>query len=126
MSAAALEASLGAIRQAGSVYGVVFAKGHDLLLHDTPYEQQKVAELASTVDDIIYYFEQEKRQPDQLVFGYDGGNLLIMISGDHRLVVFHHQADEVDFVAMASRAFLKDYLMSALASEWLAPVPVAS
>lgn len=118
MSSAALEASLGAIRQAGSVYGVVLAKGHDVLAHDTPYPIEKVDELASTVDDIVYYFEQEKRRPDELVFGYDGGNLLVMISGDYRFVVFHHQADEVDFVAMASRAYLKDFLMSALAREW--------
>lgn len=119
MSAAGLEASLGTIRQAGSVYGVVLAKGHDLLAHDTPYPPEKVAELASTVDDIVYYFEQEKRRPDELAFGYDGGNLLVMISGEYRFVVFHHQADEVDIVAMASRAYLKDFVMSALAREWV-------
>lgn len=122
--------ALSAIRHAGSVYGVILTRGHDLLFQDTPLPADRVAELATTLDDIVYYFEQEKRSPDQLVFGYDGGNLLILLLGDFRMVVFHHQADEVDFVARASRAFLKDHAMDLLAHEWAAgsgsaPVPAA-
>ena len=110
--------ALGAIRHAGSVYGLILTRWQDLLFQDTPYAPSKVAELASTLDDIVYYFEQEQRAPDQLVFGYDGGHLLILLLGEFRMVVFHHQAEEVDFVARAGRAFLKDYAMDLLAHEW--------
>jgi hypothetical protein len=110
--------ALGAIRHAGSVYGLILTRGHELLFHDTPFPEKCISELAATLDDIVYYFQQEKRCPDQLVFGYDGGHLLILLLGDFRMVVFHHQADEVDFVARASRAFLKDHTMDLLAHEW--------
>jgi len=104
--------AIGGIRHAGSVYGFILAHGHDVLFHETPFSEIRIRELAAALDDIVYYFEQEKRRPDQLAFGYDGGNLLILLLEDFRLVVFHHLADEVDFIARASRAFLKDHLMS--------------
>jgi hypothetical protein len=55
-----------------------------------------------------------------LVFGYDGGHLLILLLGEFRMVVLHHQADEVDFVARAGRAFLKDYAMDLVVAEFAA------
>jgi hypothetical protein len=39
------------------------------------------------------------------------------------MVVFHHQGDEVDFVARASRAFLKDHAMDLLTQEWSRTLP---
>lgn len=112
--------ALGAIRHAGSVYGLILTRGHDLLFQDTPYPEGKARELAATLDDIDYFFDQERRAPDQLVFGYDGGHLLILLLGEFRMVVFHHQAEEVDFVARAGRAFLKDYAMDLVAREFAA------
>lgn len=120
MTPQTFSSALSAIRHAGSVYGLILTRGHDLIFQDTPFPVERVAELAATLDDIVYYFEQEKRCPDQLVFGYDGGHLLILLLGEFRMVVFHHQADEVDFVARASRAFLKDHAMDLLAHEWTA------
>ncbi len=67
-----------------------------------------------------FLFAQEQRTPDQLVFGYDGGHLLILLLGEFRMVVLHHQADEVDFVARAGRAFLKDYAMDLVVAEFAA------
>jgi hypothetical protein len=110
--------ALGAIRHAGSVYGLILTRGHDLLFQDTPYPEEKVRELAGTLDDIDFFFAQEQRTPDQLVFGYDGGHLLILLLGEFRMVVLHHQAEEVDFVARAGRAFLKDYAMDLVVAEF--------
>lgn len=106
--------ALGALRQAGSVYGILLMREKELLYHDSPYLESQAVDLVSTLDDIAYYFEQEKRAPDQLSFGYDGGNLLILMLGPFRIVVFHHQFDEVDAVARAARAFLKDHAMGLL------------
>lgn len=108
-------ASLGALRNAGSVCGVVLARGHDLLFRDSPYPESKLVEMAGTLDDIVYYFEQERRAPDLLAFGYDVGQLLILLSGEFRLVVFYGLAEEIDFVARAARSFLKDFVMGQVA-----------
>jgi hypothetical protein len=121
--------ALSALRHTGSVFGLLLTKGHDVIYQDSGLPEAKIAELASILDDIAYYFEQEKRSPDQLAFGYDGGNLLLQLRGDLRMVVFHHQTDEVDFLAGASAAFLKDYEMGVLLSGWAgertaAPEPV--
>ncbi len=111
-------AALGALRHAGSVYGLVLTRRAEVLYHDAPCGEAKARELAATLDDIAYYFEQERRAPDQLVFGYDGGNLLILLLGEFRMVVFHREGDEVDFVARAGRAFLKDHAMDLLVHEF--------
>jgi len=110
--------ALGAIRHAGSVYGLILTRRQELLFHDTPFPEEKARELAATLDDIDFFFSQEQRSPDQLVFGYDGGNLLILLLGAFRMVVLHHQADEVDYVARAGWAFLKDYAMDLVVSEF--------
>ncbi len=119
MSPQNFSSALGAIRHAGSVFGVLLTRGHEVIYQDTTIPDSRVAELVSILDDIGYYFEQEKRNPDQLSFGYDGGNLLLQLRGDLRMVVFHHQADEVDDVAKASAAFLKDYGMNTLVESWV-------
>ena len=51
------------------------------------------------IDDIVYYFAQENRVPYQLAFRYDGGNLVILFKEAHRMVVLHHDANEVDRIA---------------------------
>lgn len=112
-------ATLGALRSAGAVYGLVLARRHEILYHDAPCGEARARELATTLDDIACYFEQERRSPDQLVFGYDGGNLLILLLGEFRMIVFHREAGEVDFVARAGRAFLKDYAMDLRVHEFV-------
>lgn len=116
-------AELAAIRHAGSVHGLVLMRGREILFQDSPYTGTRVNELAATLDDIAHYFEQEKRTPDQLVFGYDDGHLLILLSWDYRLVVFHYEGEEVDFVARAARSFLKDYAMDSLARQFAGALP---
>lgn len=108
-------ASLGAIRQAGSVYGLIFSRGQELLFRDAPYPEGRTKEIVTIMDDIARYFEQERRGPDQFVFGYDGGNFLLLLIDEFRLAVLHRQPEEADFVARVARAFLKDYAMGQLA-----------
>ncbi len=115
MSPQTLTATLGALRKAGSVIGVVFAKDTEILYNDAPFVPERMNELVGVLDDIAFYFEQEKKDPDQLAFGYDGGNLAIVLDGSYRILVLHAVADEVDFIAKAARSFLKDYQMSIFA-----------
>lgn len=117
MIPASLQNSLRALRQAGSVFGVVLARQNLPIFEDTALSGEKIAEVLATLDDICRFFEQEKRHPDQLVFGYDGGSLLVLLSGPFRLVVFFHLADEIDFVGRTARALFKDFEMAALVSE---------
>jgi len=126
MSPQNFTSAIGALRNSGSVFGVLLTRGNELIYQETPVSGPRLGELVTILDDIAYYFEQEKRSPDQLSFGYDGGNILLQLRDDLRLVIFHHQSDEVDRVAEASAAFLKDYLMSDLVEKWVAtrPVPV--
>jgi hypothetical protein len=124
MSPQNFASALGALRHSGSVFGVLVTRGQDLIYQDTTIPEPRLSELATILDDIAYYFEQEKRSPDQLSFGYDGGNILLQLRGDLRLIVFHHRTEEIDQIAMASAAFLKDYGMSTLVGKWVATKPV--
>lgn len=118
MTGTLLASALGALRNSGSVFGLLLTRGHEVIFRDVELPDGRVTELASILDDIAYYFEQEKRSPDQLSFGYDGGNLLLQLRGELRMVIFHHQPDEVDEIAGASAAFLKDYEMGLLVNGW--------
>jgi hypothetical protein len=116
--------ALDALMHSGSVFGVFLTRGHDLIYQDTTFPESRISELVTILDDIAYYFEQAGRRPDQLSFGYDGGNILILLRDDLRLVLLHHQSDEIDHVAKASTAFLKDYGMSTLVGKWAVTKPV--
>lgn len=112
-----IDRPLAALRGAGTVFGVLFFKGVDVVFNETPFSADRIVELAQTLDDISFYFVNEGRDIDQMSFGFDGGNMLIVSDQDCRIVVMHSITDEVDFVAKASRAFLIDYQMGIFASE---------
>ncbi|MDF2375111.1 MAG: hypothetical protein P1U81_02645 [Verrucomicrobiales bacterium] len=118
MSPESLIATLGSMRQAGSVFGVLFSKDTEEIFSDLAYSPERVEAMVSVLDDIVAYFNQEGRSPEILSFCYDGGNLLLVLSKGHRLVVLHHHADEVDFIAKAAGAFLKDYFTGQSVQEW--------
>ncbi|MEM6278411.1 MAG: hypothetical protein AAF491_05850 [Verrucomicrobiota bacterium] len=111
-------ATLGAMRQAGSVFGVLFSKGTEEIFSDLAYTPDRIEAMVAVLDDIVAYFDQEGRQPEVLSFCYDGGNLLLVLARGHRLVVLHHHADEADFIAKAAGAFLKDYFTSLAVEDW--------
>ncbi|MEM1440846.1 MAG: hypothetical protein AAGF67_00790 [Verrucomicrobiota bacterium] len=118
MTPETIMATLGALRQAGSVFGVLFSKGTEEIFSDLAYTPDRVEAMVAVLDDIVAYFDQEGRQPEVLSFCYDGGNLLLMLSREHRLIVLHHNADEADFIAKAAGAFLKDYFTSLAVQDW--------
>lgn len=120
MSPETIAANLGALRHAGSVEGLVLLRGPELLFHDLPSGDRGAGKLAATLQEIALYFEQEKRQPDQLSFGYAEGQLLVLLFGEFRLAIQHREAAEVDSVARAARAFLKDCVMNATVREFAA------
>ena len=107
-----LSSSLGGLKTTGSVFGVFLSNGERILFQDAPFSDVRIAELATTLDDIALYFVQEGRSPDQLSFGFDGGNLLVFIEGSHRLAIFFHHATEVDLLAEFARAFMRDFSCS--------------
>jgi hypothetical protein len=120
MSPQSFEAALGAIRQSGSVFGVILAQGNGVIYEDTTIPASRVAGLVALLDDIANYFRQDGRRPDQLSFGYDGGNVFLQMQGEFRLVILHHQVAEVDAVANTCAALLKDYAMNVLVEAWVA------
>lgn len=103
-------ATLKALKKVASVYGVMLQREHDIIFSDLSFDTEKVKKLSGVVDDIVYYYAQEKRVPDQLAFRYDGGNLVILFKEAHRMVILHHDANEVDRITSAAAAFFRDYL----------------
>ena len=63
MSPQAIASSLESLRNAGSVFGLILANGQEVIFGDTSLTPEGVQELAITLDDIAYYFTQEKRNP---------------------------------------------------------------
>lgn len=121
MNPKTLSSTLSALKKNGSVFGVFLSNGNQILFQESPFSETRIAGLATTLDDIALYFVQENRTPDQLSFGYDGGNLLVLIEGEHRLAVFFHHAGEVDLLAEFARAFMKDFVSSVLVEGFEAP-----
>ncbi|MAS93244.1 MAG: hypothetical protein CMO55_08615 [Verrucomicrobiales bacterium] len=117
MNPETLSSNLGALRNLGSVFGIIFTRGTETLFNAAEFSLERTQEVVSTLDDISFYFENEGRLPDQLSFGYDGANLLLLLAEDFRLVVLYHNAGEVDDLATAARAFLKDYVASQIARQ---------
>jgi|GEM_PF-720133 len=117
MNPQTLTSTLSSLRKAGSIFGVIFSRQSEVLFSDAPFVPDRVADMARVLDDIAFYFQKDNRNADQLAFGYDGGNLLIVFDELFRLIVLHSIQDEVDFVAKAARAFIKDYQMSLFAQD---------
>ena len=111
MNPQTIQSTLASLRKAGSIFGVLFCQDGETLFSDLAYTPERVTEFTAILDDIGYYFDQEGREPDALAFSYDGGNLVTLMQDGLRLVVLHHDADEVDFIASAGGAFIKDYQM---------------
>jgi hypothetical protein len=110
MTPEARTATLDALKKAGSIYGVMLQRSHDVIFSDLPFENDKVKGLSDVIDDIVYFYAQESRGPDQLAFRYDGGNLVILFKEDHRMVVLHRSADEADSISESATSFFCDYL----------------
>lgn len=117
MSPESLNSTLAALRKAGSVFGVLFSRGHEELFSDLAYSPERIADLSQVLNDIVSYFEQEGRNPEFLSFGYDGGNVILILRNGYRLVVLHHHADEADFILTAGGAFLTDFFTGKAAEQ---------
>jgi hypothetical protein len=118
MNPETIQSTLASLRKAGSIFGVLFIQDGETLFSDLAYTRDRVTEFTEILDDIGYYFDQERREPDTLAFSYDGGNLVILMQDGLRLVVLHHKADEVDFIASAGGAFIKDFKISKSVQEF--------
>jgi hypothetical protein len=115
MNQEALTASLKALRGYASVTGVILARGSKVVAAQADLLPFQTSEVMTTLDDIIAYFRDENRKPDQLAFGYDGAQLIVFIQEPYRLIITHREANEIDMIAMAARAFLLDYEMGMMA-----------
>ena len=118
MNVETVQSSLKALKNSGSVFGVIFAREDSVIYSDVPFAQERVEHVTTVLDDIGFYFKKENRQVDQLAFGYDGGNLVIVMDGTYRLIVLHSTPDEIDFIAKAAKSFLTDYQMGLFTIEF--------
>ena len=100
---------LEALRHAGTITGLCLAQRNEVIENHFSMPDSNLTNLVSVVDDILTYFDGEGRNVDQMAFGYDAGKVVIISDGDYRIIVTHQIAEEIDFIAKASRAFLIDY-----------------
>ena len=117
MSKESIEGPLTALRNAGTVCGVCLARSTEVVVNLFPFSAKRVEEIVTVIDDILLHFQKSGREVDQLCFGYDGGNLVIVTDDDYRLVVMHMHPDEIDFIAKAARAFLVDFQVGLFAEQ---------
>ncbi len=117
MSKESIQGPLSALRNAGTVCGVCLARGAEVLVNLFPYSEARINDMMSAVDDIQRFFREHGRQVDQMSFGFDGGCVCVVEDDEFRLVVMHMLADEVDFIAKASRAFLADFHLGLFAEQ---------
>ncbi len=103
--------SLSVIRNAGSVQGLLLARGDQILHCDLMGGEPKAREITTLIEDISVYFEETQRNPDQLFFEYQGGNVLLLLMDQYRMMILFQSPEEVDVIARACRSFLKDYAM---------------
>ena len=113
-----IQSSLGALKTAGSVFGVILAQENQLLYNDAPFSVDRINHVVAVLDDIAFYFKKENRNVDQLAFGYDGGNLVVVMDDPYRLIIFHSLHDEIDFIAKSAKSFLIDFQMGLFATEF--------
>ena len=118
MKGETIQSSLSALKSAGSVFGVILSQESEVIYSDVPFSSDRVAHVATVLDDIGFYFKKENRVVDQLAFGYDGGSLVVVIDEPYRIIVCHSQQDEIDFIAKAAKSFLIDYQMGLFAAEF--------
>lgn len=115
MNQEALTASLRALRGYASVTGVILARGSKVLASQSELLPFQTSEVVTTLDDIVAYFRDDNRKPDQLAFGYDGAQLIVLIYEPYRLIITHREANEIDLIATAARAFMLDFEMGMVA-----------
>jgi hypothetical protein len=117
MSKESIQGPLSALRNAGTVCGVCLTRGSEILVNLFPFSEARVGDMAMALDDIQAFFRKNGRSVDQMSFGYDGGCVTLVEDGEFRLIVMHMLADEVDFIAKASRAFLADFQLNLFAEQ---------
>lgn len=117
MSKESIQGPLTALRNAGTVSGVCLVRGTELVVNLFPFSENRVNEVVTLIDDILLFLADKGRQIDQLCFGYDGGNLVIVSDDDYRLIIMHMHPDEIDFIAKAARAFLIDFQVGLFAEQ---------
>ena len=118
MKVETIQSSLSGLKSAGSVFGVILARESQVIYSDVPFTQDRVDHVVTVLDDIGFYFKKENRNVDQLAFGYDGGNIVVVMDEGYRLIVCHSVNDEIDYIAKAAKAFLIDYQMGLFAAEF--------
>jgi hypothetical protein len=117
MSKESIEGPLSALQNAGTVCGVCLARGSEVLVNLFPFSESRINDMVTAIDDIQSFFRKNGRDVNQMSFGYDGGCLCIVEDDEFRLIVMHMLADEVDFIAKASLAFLADFHLNLFAEQ---------
>ncbi|MCF6311123.1 MAG: hypothetical protein L3J39_01605 [Verrucomicrobiales bacterium] len=101
---------LSAIMTAGTVIGICLLKNGSIVHENFPCSPPDLVKICRVIDGLTQECESQGRKVDQMAFGYDGGNLLAITIGDHRLLIMHLTSEEIDFLAKTARAYLKDLI----------------
>jgi hypothetical protein len=103
------ETALDRLSDVGTVRGVCMGRGGKVLINRFPFSDWRLLNLCGEVELVLDNFSKRGRSVERMVFGFDGGHLVLLVDGDVRLMIMHLIPDEADFVAKAGQAFLKDH-----------------
>ncbi|MGD9748754.1 MAG: hypothetical protein AB7V57_20605, partial [Verrucomicrobiales bacterium] len=95
MNIESLEKPLQMLRKSGTVSGLCLARGREIIYNLFPFSEERVADFIGVIDDILLHYQGQNRHIDQMAFGFDGGNSVVVADAELRLVVFHMRDDEV-------------------------------
>ncbi|NOX99393.1 MAG: hypothetical protein GXP30_06645 [Verrucomicrobia bacterium] len=93
---------------AGTVRGTCLLNNGEVIYETFPYSAARLVKVCRVVEGLTKEFKNQGRNVDQMAFGYEGGNLLAVSVGNHRIIIMHLMNDEIDFLAQVARACLED------------------
>jgi len=94
----------------GTVRGTCLLRNGEVIFEIFPYSAARLVKICRVVEGLTKEFNDQGRSVDQMAFGYDGGNLLVISVKNYRVIFMHLMSDEIDFLATAARAHMEDLI----------------
>ncbi len=114
MNISEISGMLGELAGAGSVEGLLLTRRLEIIYSENRFEESQLIELVRRMEDVAAYYQGEKRSVEQLVLGFNEGNMLFLFDASFRLVITYSNPEDADILGKTARALLRDFQMHQL------------